>query len=72
MTETEPEVATASDGERAGRGLCLCETYARATERAALAGARWLGRADQEGAEEAALLRHAGGARASCRSTGRS
>ena len=34
---------------------CTCETYARATERAALAGARWLGRADQQGAEEAAF-----------------
>ncbi len=34
---------------------CMCETYARATERAALAGARWLGRADQAGAEEAAV-----------------
>jgi fructose-1,6-bisphosphatase II len=34
--------------------LCLCEQYARVTERAALAGARWLGRADQEAAEEAA------------------
>ena len=33
---------------------CLCESYARATERAALAGARWLGRAEQEGAEDAA------------------
>jgi len=33
---------------------CLCESYARVTERAALAGARWLGRADQESAEEAA------------------
>lgn len=40
---------------------CLCETYARATERAALAGARWLGRADQRGAEEASFsgMRHA-------------
>jgi fructose-1,6-bisphosphatase II len=36
------------------RALCLCEQYARVTERAALAGARWLGRADQEAAEEAA------------------
>ena len=35
--------------------LCMCESYARATERAALAGARWLGRADQESAEEAAF-----------------
>jgi fructose-1,6-bisphosphatase II len=33
---------------------CLCEAYARATERAALAAARWLGRADQESAEQAA------------------
>jgi fructose-1,6-bisphosphatase II len=37
-----------------GGSLCLCVTYLRATERAALAGARWLGRADQESAEEAA------------------
>ncbi len=35
--------------------LCMCESYARATERAALAGARWLGRADQESAEESAF-----------------
>jgi fructose-1,6-bisphosphatase II len=34
--------------------LCLCAAYARTTERAALAAARWLGRADQEAAEEAA------------------
>jgi fructose-1,6-bisphosphatase II len=33
---------------------CLCESYARVTERAALASARWLGRADEAGAEEAA------------------
>jgi fructose-1,6-bisphosphatase II len=33
---------------------CNCVHYARVTERAALAAARWLGRADQEGAEEAA------------------
>jgi fructose-1,6-bisphosphatase II len=37
-----------------GRPFCLCVHYARITERAALAAARWLGRADQEGAEEAA------------------
>jgi fructose-1,6-bisphosphatase II len=42
--EAEPEHA----------GVCVCETYLRATERAALAGARWLGRADQESAEESA------------------
>ena len=33
----------------------MCESYVRATERAALAGARWLGRADQESAEESAF-----------------
>jgi fructose-1,6-bisphosphatase/sedoheptulose 1,7-bisphosphatase-like protein len=33
---------------------CLCESYARVTERSALASARWLGRADQGGASEAA------------------
>ena len=33
---------------------CLCTNYAKATEWAALAGARWLGRADEEAAEDAA------------------
>jgi fructose-1,6-bisphosphatase II len=33
---------------------CICESFARATERAALAAARWLGRDDQQAAEEAA------------------
>src|SRR6476659_2680007 len=33
----------------------MCESYARARERAALAGARWLGRADQESAGESAF-----------------
>jgi len=33
---------------------CICMRYSRATEWAALAGARWLGRADEEAAEEAA------------------
>ncbi|HMJ00331.1 MAG TPA: class II fructose-bisphosphatase [Gaiellaceae bacterium] len=45
-TETETEPAAARP--------CLCESYARVTERSALASARWLGRADQDGAEEAA------------------
>jgi fructose-1,6-bisphosphatase II len=42
-------------------GYCLCESYARVTERAALGGARWLGRADQDAALEAAYsgMRHA-------------
>jgi fructose-1,6-bisphosphatase II len=33
---------------------CHCEAYAAVTERAALASARWLGRGDVKGAEEAA------------------
>jgi fructose-1,6-bisphosphatase II len=35
-------------------GTCPCALFARATEWAALAGARWLGRDDQDAAEEAA------------------
>src|SRR5215216_7601945 len=34
--------------------LCGCEAYAAVTEAAALASARWLGRGDVEGAEQAA------------------
>ncbi|HEY7604687.1 MAG TPA: fructose-bisphosphatase class II family protein [Gaiellaceae bacterium] len=52
--ETEQEVASSPAFEERD-DLCLCATYLRATERAALAGARWLGRADQESAEEAAV-----------------
>jgi fructose-1,6-bisphosphatase II len=49
MTET---AAAAQREERMGADrYCLCESYARVTERAALAGARWLGRADQDAAE---------------------
>jgi fructose-1,6-bisphosphatase II len=49
MTET---ATVRMEADRAGVGrYCLCESFARVTERAALAGARWLGRADQEGAE---------------------
>ena len=51
MTQTEPETRDAGRGAVEAR-FCLCESYARATERAALAGGRWLGRADQETAEE--------------------
>jgi fructose-1,6-bisphosphatase II len=50
MTQTEPEARTEGAGHE-GR-FCLCESYARVTERAALAGARWLGRADQQAAED--------------------
>jgi len=48
----DPERLAAEVGPRMP---CICESYARVTERAALAGARWLGRADQEAAEEAAF-----------------
>jgi fructose-1,6-bisphosphatase II len=37
------------------RPQCQCESFARVTERAALAGARWLGRDDKEAAEDAAF-----------------
>jgi fructose-1,6-bisphosphatase II len=50
VTQTEPErrVEAVTDEDR----FCLCESYPRVTERAALAGARWLGRAEQQTAEE--------------------
>src|SRR3989442_3640205 len=47
VQEEVPETAT----EAARQTLCLCENYARVTERSALAGARWLGRADDEAAD---------------------
>ena len=50
MTQTEQERTLEAAGQE-GR-FCLCENYARVTERAALAGARWLGRADQQAAED--------------------
>jgi fructose-1,6-bisphosphatase II len=48
--EAVPEIADATARP------CLCESYARVTERSALASARWLGRADQEGAQDAACV----------------
>jgi fructose-1,6-bisphosphatase II len=50
MTQTEPERRIGALGHDAR--FCLCESFARVTERAALAGARWLGRADQGKAED--------------------
>jgi fructose-1,6-bisphosphatase II len=44
-----------SDREPDERAPCQCESFARVTERSALAGARWLGRADMQAAEEAAF-----------------
>jgi fructose-1,6-bisphosphatase II len=52
MTETATQPQTTS--ETIADSICLCQDYLRATEHAALRAARWLGRADQEGAEEAA------------------
>jgi fructose-1,6-bisphosphatase II len=52
--ETQVAPAAAPEAEQAPERLCRCEAYARVTERAALAGARWLGRADQEGADRSA------------------
>ena len=52
MTDTELEPVV--EETHAHAEPCECQSYLRATERAALAAARWLGRADQEGAEEAA------------------
>src|SRR3954468_61961 len=54
MAETVQEAKQLAEEEPNRTALCLCEQYARVTERAALAGARWLGRADQNAAEEAA------------------
>jgi len=49
IEEQEAEEAHLAEGVP-----CMCQAYLRATEHAALLSARWLGRADQEGAEEAA------------------
>ena len=51
MTQTASEAAESQLGTAR---TCLCETFARVTERAALASARWLGRADEAGAQTAA------------------
>ncbi|HEV2901670.1 MAG TPA: class II fructose-bisphosphatase [Gaiellaceae bacterium] len=49
--------ARGTENAAQGKGTlrnCLCEGFARGTERAALASARWLGRADEAAAQEAA------------------
>jgi fructose-1,6-bisphosphatase II len=53
VTQTEPETLV-EQAEPENPVPCMCQSYLRATEHAALRSARWLGRADQEGAEEAA------------------
>jgi fructose-1,6-bisphosphatase II len=52
MTQTAEE-AQAEHGHETTQP-CMCQSYLRATEHAALRAARWLGRADQEAAEDAA------------------
>jgi len=54
VTQVEESAAEPVPAEQE-RPQCPCETFARVTERAALAGARWLGRADKEAAEEASF-----------------
>ena len=54
MTQVE-ETAEAPAPAEVDRPQCQCETFSRVTERAALGGARWLGRADKEAAEEASF-----------------
>jgi fructose-1,6-bisphosphatase II len=49
-TESEP----AAEPIPVLQAPCQCQSYLRATEHAALRAARWLGRADQEAAEESA------------------
>ena len=55
MTESDERPEQEAPAREVLRSACLCETYARVTERAALGGARWLGRADQDAAEHAAF-----------------
>jgi fructose-1,6-bisphosphatase II len=54
VTQVEESPGEAGPAEE-NRPPCQCETFARVTERAALSGARWLGRADKEAAEEASF-----------------
>ena len=54
VTQVEESAGESAPAEE-DRPPCQCETFARVTERAALAGARWLGRADKEAAEEASF-----------------
>jgi fructose-1,6-bisphosphatase II len=53
VTQLEDEEAVEQAPE-VQQAPCQCQSYLRATEHAALRAARWLGRADQEAAEESA------------------
>jgi fructose-1,6-bisphosphatase II len=55
MTDGEAQQEHLGEAAEHDNSQCMCESYARATEAAALFAARWLGRADQESAEEAAV-----------------
>jgi fructose-1,6-bisphosphatase II len=52
---TEAEAPEEAREAPSSARYCLCEGFSRVTERAALAAARWLGRADQTAAEDAAF-----------------
>src|SRR5213593_4796267 len=52
MAETVDEAVDLAEQQSPARALCLCEQYVRVTEGGALTAARWLGRADQDAAEE--------------------
>jgi fructose-1,6-bisphosphatase II len=54
VTDTETERVAADAPE--ALTTCQCQSYLRATEHAALRAARWLGRDDQEAAEESAAV----------------
>ena len=55
MTQTEHEAHEVEQTPEIQQP-CMCQSYLRATEHAALRSARWLGRADQEKAEDAAAF----------------
>src|SRR6266700_3219968 len=52
MADTVDETVDLAEAQPPATGLCLCEQYVRVTEGGALTAARWLGRADQDAAEE--------------------
>jgi fructose-1,6-bisphosphatase II len=56
VTDVARRIAEITATTRPTARNCLCESFARSTERAALASARWLGRADEAAAQEAASL----------------
>src|ERR671936_559561 len=53
--EATQAVEQRAEGETGRREPCLCESYARVTEGAALAAARWLGSGDEASAEGEAV-----------------